>query len=162
MSPHFSELRDFRSALAAWCSQNPESVAAFFSKDGSLRVNDDPPAVGRHAISEVARSFMTAFPDLMVVMDDLVVRTDGAEYHWTLTGTNSGPCGSGRTVRISGLEKWRIGLDRLIASSQGHFDAAGFCGLKIRQSKDRFGSTDLPLATRFVLHDPWPPIATGL
>lgn len=89
--PHL-DLRDFaKRYTAAWCSQKPNSVAAFFSKDGSLRVNDHPPAVGRHAISEVARSFMTAFPDLTVVMDDLVVRIDRVEYHWTLTGTNSGP-----------------------------------------------------------------------
>ena len=31
----------------AWCSQNPESVAAFFAENGSLSVNDGPPAIGR-------------------------------------------------------------------------------------------------------------------
>ena len=36
---------------AAWCSQDAASVAAFFSTDGSLSVNDNPPAVGRPAIS---------------------------------------------------------------------------------------------------------------
>jgi predicted ester cyclase len=69
---------------------------------------------------------MTAFPDLSVVMDDLLLQGDQAEYHWTLTGTNTGPGGSGRRVRISGFEKWRIGCDGLIASSQGHFDAAEY------------------------------------
>jgi len=59
---------------AAWCSQNPESVAAFYSDQGSLRVNDGAPAVGRDASAEVAQSFMTAFPDLCVVMDDLRVK----------------------------------------------------------------------------------------
>lgn len=83
-------LHDFATRYtAAWCSQNPESVAAFFSKHGSLRVNDDSPAVGRAAITEVARSFMTAFPDLHVAMDDLLLRGDEAEYRWTLTGTNT-------------------------------------------------------------------------
>jgi len=32
----------------------------------------------------------------------------------------------GRRVRISGFERWRIGSDGLIASSQGHFDAAEY------------------------------------
>ena len=111
---------------SACCSQNPESVAAFYSLQGSLRVNDDPPAVGRDAITAVARSFMVAFPDLSVVMDDLRLLGGEPEYHWTLFGTNSGPGGTGRRVRISGFERWRMGEDGLIASSQGHFDAAEY------------------------------------
>jgi hypothetical protein len=39
----------------ALCSHNPESVAAFFAENGSLSVNDGPPAVGRAAIAEEAR-----------------------------------------------------------------------------------------------------------
>lgn len=127
MLPELPELRDFAVRYtAAWCSKNPGSVAAFFSEDGFLRVNNDPPAVGRAAVTEVAQSFMSAFPDLQVVMDDLLLRGDGAEYHWTLTGTNTGPGGTGHRVRISGFEAWRIGHDGLIACSQGHFDAAEY------------------------------------
>ena len=48
-----AELTDFAKRYAeAWCSQNPESVAAFFAENGSLSVNDGPPAVGRAAIAE--------------------------------------------------------------------------------------------------------------
>jgi hypothetical protein len=36
-------------------------VAAFFSPDASMRVNDDPAVVGRNAITQVAQSFMTHF-----------------------------------------------------------------------------------------------------
>lgn len=127
MTPSLAELRDFAARYtAAWCSRNPSSVAAFFSEDGSLRVNEDPPAVGRAAITQVAESFMTAFPDLRVAMDDLLVRGDEAEYHWTLTGTNTGPEGTGHRVRIRGIEKWRFGSDSLIALSQGVFDAADY------------------------------------
>ncbi|MBV9301745.1 MAG: ester cyclase [Acidobacteriaceae bacterium] len=89
-------------------------------------INSRAPARGRDAITEVVRSFMTAFPDMRVVMDDLIVRGDRAEYHWTLTGTNSGPGGTGRNVRISGFERWRIGSDGLIAASEGHFDEAEY------------------------------------
>ena len=127
MTANLFELRGFAARYtAAWCSRNPPSVAAFFSEDGSLRVNDDPPAVGRAAVTQVAQSFMNAFPDLRVVMDDLLVRGDEAEYHWTLTGTNTGPEGTGHRVSISGFEKWRLGRDGLIASSQGNFDAAEY------------------------------------
>lgn len=127
MLPDLLELRDFASRYtAARCSQNPARVAAFFSQEGSLRVNHDPPAVGRAAVTQVAQTFMTAFPDLSVVMDDLLLWGDEAEYYWTLTGTNTGPGRTGHMVHISGFEKCRIGSDGLIASSQGHFDAAEY------------------------------------
>lgn len=120
-------LQDFATRYtAAWCSQDPASVAAFFSPDATLTVNDGAPAVGRGEITELARSFMTTFPDLKVVMDSLLVREDAAEYHWTLTGTSSGPGGTGHRVRVSGVEEWRMGRDGLIACSQGRFDAAEY------------------------------------
>jgi hypothetical protein len=53
---------------AAWCSQDAASVACFFAPNGSLRVNDNAPAVGRAAITDVAQGFMSAFPDLRVLM----------------------------------------------------------------------------------------------
>jgi len=122
--PDPARLRDFAQRYtAAWCSQDAASVAAFFAPDGSLRVNENAPAVGRDAITEVAQGFMTAFPDMQVLMDDLAVEGDRAVYRWTLVGANTGPGGTGRRVRISGFEEWRIGPDGLIAESLGHFDA---------------------------------------
>ncbi len=50
------------------------SVAAFFSPNGSLSVNDSAPAVGRNAIQNTVQSFMTAFPDLQVILDKLVAK----------------------------------------------------------------------------------------
>jgi ketosteroid isomerase-like protein len=111
---------------AAWCSQDPASVAAFFAENGSLRINDGAPSVGRAAITEAARGFMSAFPDMVVEMDALERRGEGYIYRWTLTGTNTGPGGTGNKVRISGYEEWTIGLDGLVAASLGHFDAADY------------------------------------
>ena len=59
-------------------------------------------------------------------MDDVVMRGDDAEYHWTLVGTNTAPGGTRRRVRISGFEVWKIGEDGLIAESLGHFDAVDY------------------------------------
>ena len=69
---------------------------------------------------------MTAFPDLGVNLDRLAVDSGSITYYWTLTGTNTGPGGTGRPVRISGYEEWRFGVDGLIAASKGHFDAADY------------------------------------
>jgi len=110
----------------AWCSQNPESVVAFFAENGSLRVNDGPPAVGRAAIAEVARGFMRDLPDMIVTMDDVTHDSDGTKFHWTLTGTNAGPGGTGKRLRISGHELWKFDNDGLIAESKGHFDGAEY------------------------------------
>jgi len=110
----------------AWGSQNPESVAAFFAENGSLKVNDGPPAVGRAAIAEVARGFMRDLPDLIVTMDDVTHESDGTKFHWTLTGTNTGPGGTGKRLRISGYELWKFDNDGLIAESKGHFDTAEY------------------------------------
>ena len=117
------QIADFATRYtAAWCSQNPDSVAGYFSEDGSLKINSAAPSVGRAAISASAKGFMTAFPDLVVRMDEVVVKENGAEYHWTLTGTNTGPGGTGKAVKISGYEEWTFGSNGLIKESKGHFD----------------------------------------
>jgi hypothetical protein len=117
---------------ASWCSQNPAVVAAHFSPNGSLTINGSA-SIGRVAITAAAQSFMSAFPDMQVLMDNLIIHelhenTDAtrATYHWTLIGTNTGPNGTGQRVRISGYEEWTIGPDNLIATSDGHFDAAAY------------------------------------
>jgi len=107
----------------AWCSQRPSSVAAFFAPGGSLKVNTDPPAVGRDAITKVAQGFMTAFPDMIVTMDSLISKPGGTEFHWTLTGTNSGAGGTGNKVRVSGFEVWQFDNEGLIQESIGSFNA---------------------------------------
>jgi len=111
---------------AAWCSQDAASVAACFANDGSLKINAGTPSVGRTAITAAAQEFMSAFPDMVVTMDG--IESDGRQaiYRWTLTGTNTGPAGTGRVVRISGYEEWTLGPDGLIAASKGHFDEAEY------------------------------------
>ncbi len=127
MTLDLAKLRDFATRYtAAWCSQNPEAVAAFFSPNGSLKINDTAPAVGRAALAEAARSFMTAFPDLKVSMNDVIPSGPSVEYHWTLIGTNTGPSGTGKKVHITGYEEWKFGPDGLIEDSLGHFDAAEY------------------------------------
>jgi len=110
----------------AWCSQNPESVAAFFAERGSISINNGSPAVGRAAIAKEAQAFMTTFPDMVVTFDKLEPQPDATAFHWTLTGTNTGPGGTGKKVRISGYELWKIDNDGLIGESKGHFDSAEY------------------------------------
>lgn len=110
------ELTEFAKRYAkAWCSHNPESVAAFFAENASLTVNGGPatPAL------EIARGFMRDFPDMIVTFDKLETRADRTAFHWRLTGTYAE---TGKRVRISGYELWKIDDAGLIAKSNGHFD----------------------------------------
>ena len=118
------QLNDFAARYAkAWCSHEPERVATFFAANGSLKVNNDAPAVGRAAIAAIARGFMRDFPDMTVTFDKLEPRADRTAFHWTLTGTYAG---TGNHVRISGCELWKIDNAGLIAESSGHFDVAEY------------------------------------
>jgi uncharacterized protein (TIGR02246 family) len=124
---HTERMRAFAARYtSAWCSQDPSRVASFYAADGSLTINGGTPSIGRAAITAAAQDFMTAFPDMVVTMDDVTADGERGTYHWTLTGTNSGPGGTGKPVRISGYEEWRIGPDGLIAESKGHFDEAEY------------------------------------
>jgi uncharacterized protein (TIGR02246 family) len=131
------ELNDFATRYtAAWCSQDAASVASFFAEDGSLEINSGDPSIGRDAITIAAQGFMTAFPDMVVEMNELIADGDQVIYHWTLIGTNTGPGGTGNAVRINGYEQWTIGADNLIAESRGNFDEVEY------QRQLQFGTGD--------------------
>ncbi len=106
-----------------WGSNRPEFVAMFFEEDGSLQVNDGEPAIRRNAISKVAQSFMTKFPDMNVRFDSLVHKPNGIEFHWTLTGTDADPDGKNHKVKFSGFELWTMSDENLIKDSKGTFSS---------------------------------------
>jgi len=115
-----AQLQDFATRYAiAWCSQDPEKVAAFYAKGGSISVNGGPPTPPL----EVAREFMREFPGMTVTFDKVEPRGDRTAFHWTLTGAH---VGTGNHLRISGYELWKINNAGLIAESSGHFDAAEY------------------------------------
>ncbi len=102
-----------REYTEAWCSRDPGRVSAHYATGGTIAINGGEPA----PIAAVAGSFVAAFPDIQVFMDDVV------EYHWTFTGTSAE---TGKSVRIAGFEEWMIGADGLIAESRGHYDQAEY------------------------------------
>ncbi len=133
-----SELTDFATRYAAaWSGQNAEDLASFYAEDGSLTVNAGSPSVGRAAIAATAKEFMDAFPDMVVKMDSVSREGSHATFHWTWTGTNTGPGGTGKPVRISGREEWTFGADGLIVESKGHYDEAEY---QRQMSNDSGGS----------------------
>ena len=109
-----------RTYTEAWCSRDPERVAAHYVPGGTIAINGGDAA----RIADVAEAFISAFPDIEVFMDDLVLREDGIiEYRWTFTGTS---VETGKSVRVPGFEEWTIAPDGLIAESRGHYDQAEY------------------------------------
>jgi len=126
-SRNHAQLTEFATRYAAaWSSQDPAALAAFYSEAGSLKVNSGPAAVGRATVQATAQGYMTAFPDMVVRMDSVIQAGPAAIFHWTWTGTNTGPGGTGRAVQLSGYEEWTLGADGLISASLGHFDEAEY------------------------------------
>jgi predicted ester cyclase len=114
-----ARIREFaRSYTDAWCSHDPTRVADHFVTGGTIAINGGDPT----EITEVVGSFIEAFPDIQVFMDDVVFNDETVEYHWTFTGTNTGPGGTGQRVRITGFEEWIFGDDGLVVRSRGHYD----------------------------------------
>ncbi len=73
-----------KSYAQVWCSQRPNFVSSFFAEDGVLQINDGEPAKGTEAITNVAKGFMDAFPDMIVSMDSLITKSDKTRFYWTL------------------------------------------------------------------------------
>ena len=51
----------------------PRVSRALYADSGSININGSPPSVGRAAVAADAQGFMTAFPDMVVALDSLVV-----------------------------------------------------------------------------------------
>ena len=124
---NMTELTEFATRYAAaWSGQDPEAFASFYSENGSLRINDGKSSVGRDAVTETARGFMTAFPDMVVQLIELRQTDDYVEFHWHWTGTNTGPGGTGNSVDLKGYEQWTLDEEGLILESHGHLDDAEY------------------------------------
>ncbi|WOJ97053.1 DUF1348 family protein [Congregibacter brevis] len=111
---------------AAWNSDKPKEVAAFYASNGALTINGGEPAAGRAAVEQVVADFMTAFPDLVLSNDNNAIVDGRVNYHWTFVGTNTGPEGTGNAVNFSGFESWIFNAEGLIQDSIGSFDAEDY------------------------------------
>lgn len=60
--------------------------------------------MGASDVRGANQQVLTDFPDLQVLVDDILVQGDPAGYRWTLIGTITGPGGTGQRVRVSGFE----------------------------------------------------------
>ena len=110
-------------ASKAWSNRDPQGMASCYEDKASLTINGGTPSTGRKQLAATAASYMEALPDLRVSVDQVLVAGDSVFWVWTLTGTNTGPGGTGNQVRVSGIEVWTMGESGLVANSIGYYDA---------------------------------------
>ncbi len=76
--------------------------------------------VGIDALRERVQSFITAFPDLYVTIDDRLADDDLVVLTWTINGTNDGEffgtAATGKEATWSGINIYRISCGRVIES----------------------------------------------
>ncbi|MEH6526769.1 MAG: nuclear transport factor 2 family protein [Sneathiella sp.] len=118
------QVRVFANAMTkAWCDHDAAGVAGLFAENATRVINAGVPAIGRIGIEENTQSFITAVPELELLMDDLFVQDDLAVFSWTLRGTHSE---TRKWINISGFEIWQLGADGLISDSRGYYDSAAY------------------------------------
>jgi steroid delta-isomerase-like uncharacterized protein len=68
--------------------------------------------LGVDALKNHFAFYRSAFPDLSMTIQETIVKGDKIVWHWTLTGTNTGPMGeappTGKAVQLSGVSFARI------------------------------------------------------
>lgn len=101
--------------------------------------------VGLDNVKDYLKNQFTAFPDLNLTEDEMIVAGNKGVQRWKMTGTNTGPMGNmpptGRSVKISGV-------------SVGHFDNG-----KLVEIWDFYNVLDMMQQLGFTLNPPQPPEA---
>ncbi|MDQ3655534.1 MAG: ester cyclase [Chloroflexota bacterium] len=84
--------------------------------------------VGREALKASTEAFFTAFPDMVITFDDVIVEDDMVVIRWTITGTQTGPFfelqPTGIEATWSGINIYRIECGQVV-ESWSEADAVG-------------------------------------
>jgi len=113
----------------AWNKRNPAADDMFIDPNVVVHA---PPLPGAPAGVEGAKAvlgmFITAFPDLNVVIEDLVAEGDLVMQRWTAPVTHNGPLlgipPTGKKVTLQGMNLFRIANGKIV-ERWGVFDVLG-------------------------------------
>jgi steroid delta-isomerase-like uncharacterized protein len=93
--------------LEAWNAHDPEQVERYYTPDcEEVDVAAHEPQRGSATIRKLMKYYMRAFPDVEILMDELVINGAQAALVWTLRGTHRGRFmnipPTGRRVNVRG------------------------------------------------------------
>lgn len=114
--------------LAIWNQGNLALVDEVYT-DESVRYDCGwpHPIRGIDGLKNHFRFYRTAYPDIDMIIQETIMEGDKIVWHWTLTGTNTGPMGeappTNKEVRLSGISIGRI-VDGKIAEVGDFYNQA--------------------------------------
>ena len=122
-----------------WNERDLEKIGSRVSDDYVFESDAIPhPLRGREALLEFARTYLTAFPDLQLTIDDVFASVDRVVASWEATGTHQGTLNgvppTGRRVRVRGCTISRF-QDGRVVRQHAFWDAATLMA-QIRGSGD--------------------------
>ena len=88
-----------------WNGGNPDELDTIINSDFVYHSNQAPEVKGTEGIKKVISSLRTAYPDLKLVIEDVLYSEDKEASRWVLTGTNTGPgeiSPTGKSIRVWG------------------------------------------------------------
>jgi predicted ester cyclase len=113
---------------ASFARRDAAALAADHAEDGTFESPAHGLVRGRTGIRGVYEYWFTAFPDLALSWDSIVVDGDRAAFFWTFDGTTKGPffgvVRAGARVTMIGAADYRFS-DGHIASARHVFDFSG-------------------------------------
>ena len=119
-----SELREFGIQYEkAWRSLVPEEPFSYQAENCVASINDGSPMISAEERLGGIVGFMEAFPDLLIMMREIVEEERGTVFYWNLKGTNTGQGGTGNRIDIDGCEVWKLNNDNKITELDVYFDA---------------------------------------
>ncbi|MGI9351875.1 MAG: nuclear transport factor 2 family protein [Rhizobiaceae bacterium] len=124
MFPDITTARKLADAhCAAWTSMSADKVAERYAETTSFGMNGGEPMTTRAEISEMARGFMSDFPDLVLSCDSVLVADHHMVYAWTFEGQHAG---TGNKIRFSGWEEWDLNDELKVTKSLGWYDVEDY------------------------------------
>jgi steroid delta-isomerase-like uncharacterized protein len=90
-----------------WSRHDPAAVAAYHEENAVGESPIQGKMHGRKSIQDGYATWFTAFPDVTMVTDDIVVEGNRVAHFFTMSGTQKGPFGglppTGRRFQITGV-----------------------------------------------------------
>ena len=111
-----------------WNERDLDKIGSGVSDDYVLESDAIPhPLRGREALLEFARTYLGAFPDFALTIDDVFASADRVVASWEATGTHQGTLNgvppTGRRVRVRGCTITRF-RDGRVVRQQAFWDTA--------------------------------------
>ncbi len=107
----------------AWSAHDPEGVAELYEENALFIINLGEPMNGLISRAEMVRGYCEGVPDLKLFSDKVRLAGDGAIALWTAQGTSKE---TGKFIKFSGWESWKVSPNGLISRSDGWYDAEDY------------------------------------